>query len=478
MDITPVILSGGSGSRLWPASRVCHPKQFLSLAGERSLLQNTMRRFHGQNGFVAPLVVAGEAHRFLIADQARECGVELRGLLVEPAARNTAPAIAAAASWLLARDSEATMLVMPADHIIAKPAILADAAHAALPAALDGWLVTFGIEPKAPATGYGYIARSGEEIASGVWRAESFVEKPDAPTAERLVGAGSLWNSGLFLFRADALLAELGRFAPAIVEAARGAVEQAVADLDFVRLDKQAFEASPAASIDYAIMQESGRVAVAPVAECGWSDIGSWEALHSASLKDESGNAAVGEAVMIESERTFAYLDDGRLLATLGIADAVIVSTPDALLVADRRRSQEVGAIVDRIASIRPELVADNRRVDRPWGHYETLHVGSRHRVKHIFVKAGGRLSLQKHYHRAEHWIVVSGTARVTCDNQVREVTENQSVYLPLGCHHRLENPGCIPLSLIEVQTGSYLGEDDIERFDDVYGRPNGRSGV
>ncbi|WP_281351615.1 mannose-1-phosphate guanylyltransferase/mannose-6-phosphate isomerase [Propylenella binzhouense] len=470
--ITPTVLSGGSGMRLWPASRSCHPKQFLTLTGERSLLQNTLLRFSGEAGFGRPVVVGSEEHRFLLAEQARACGVELAGLLVEPVARDTAPAIAAACRWICARDAEALVLVMPADHRIAVPARLAEAVRESVPVAEDGWLVTFGIEPASPETGYGYVARGPEALSAGVWRAKSFVEKPDRARAEAMIAAGGhYWNSGLFLFRARTLLAELERLAPAIASAAAESVETAAADLDFVRLGRAALERSPASSIDYAVMQRSERVAIRPVSGIGWSDIGSWNALYDASRRDEHGNAALGDARFEDSARNYAYISDGRLLATLGVDDIVVVSTPDAMLVSRRDRAHEIKPIVDRLRTERPELVLANRRVHRPWGHFETIDRGERHQVKHICVKPGGRLSLQRHLHRAEHWVVVKGTARVTRGGEVVEITENESVYLPLGTRHRLENPGRIPLSLIEVQTGSYLGEDDVERLDDVYGR-------
>ncbi|MGQ7791663.1 mannose-1-phosphate guanylyltransferase/mannose-6-phosphate isomerase [Faunimonas sp. B44] len=472
MTITPVILSGGSGTRLWPASRACHPKQFLTFSGSRSLLQNTLLRFHDEPGFGKPTVVASEEHRFLAAEQARACGVELGALLVEPVARDTAAAIAAAGCWLARKDPDALLLVMPADHLIDDPRTLGDAARSAAPAARDGWLVTFGIAPTYPETGYGYIEKGECEISPDLWQAAAFIEKPDRALAERLLEEGGrYWNSGLFLFRAAALLSELERHAPEVLTAAAESVDAARADLDFVRLDRAALERSPSISIDFALMQGSERVAVRPVGEIGWSDIGSWDALYAATPKDPQGNAAVGEVHFADAARNYAYLPDGRLLVALGVEDLVVVSTSDAMLVAKRDRVHGMKGIVDALRTRRPDLVERNRRMYRPWGHYESLDQGERHQVKHICVKPGGRLSLQRHLHRAEHWIVVKGTARVTCGNDVMEVTENESVYLPLGAHHRLENPGRIPLSLIEVQTGSYLGDDDIERFDDVYGR-------
>jgi mannose-1-phosphate guanylyltransferase / mannose-6-phosphate isomerase len=472
VNITPVVLSGGTGTRLWPASRTCHPKQFLALMGKDSLLQQTLLRFQGEAGFSQPLVVGNEEHRFLIGAQAQACNVTLQGLLVEPIARDTAPAIAAAAAWLAERDPGALMLVMPADHAIADPCKIAEAVRRAVPAAETGWLVTFGIPPSDADTGYGYIERSDKEVVEGVWEARSFVEKPDKKTAEQYVTGGlHHWNSGFLLCRASAVLCGLKRYAPKVYRSALAAVEESVSDLDFIRLAAKAFSDAPRISIDYALLQHSQRVALLPLGDVGWSDIGTWNALHRASGHDHRGNTAVGDALLIDTDQTYAYLADGRLLATLGVRGLVIVSTHDAMLVADSERAQEVRTIVEHLRQEKPDLVALNRRMYRPWGFYETLHLGERHHVKRILVEPKGRLSLQRHYHRSEHWVVVKGTARVTRHKEVHEVSENGSIYLPLGACHRLENPGRIPLELIEVQTGSYLGEDDIERLEDVYGR-------
>jgi mannose-1-phosphate guanylyltransferase/mannose-6-phosphate isomerase len=469
--IIPVILSGGSGTRLWPASRLGFPKQFLSLTGGRSLLQETIARFRERPGFAAPLIVGAEEHRFVIQDQAREIAAPLSGLLVEPVARNTAPAIASAAIWIERYDPDALMLVTPADHTIARPDHLLAAIAAAAPAARDGSLVTFGITPSRPDTAYGYVTRGTVEVAPGVWRSGGFREKPDRAAAAELIARGdAYWNSGLFLFRPSALLAAMTEHAPAIVEAARKAVDGAEEDLGFFRLARTPLERIEGISIDYALMQVAENVALAPVEECGWSDIGSWDALFEV-LGNGEANVSVGEALHVDSTGVLGYLPDGRLLVTLGVEDLVVVSTPDALLVAKRDRAQDLRLVVDRLRADKPDLLREGSRVYRPWGHYETLHLGTRHQVKHICIKPGGRTSLQRHFHRAEHWVVVKGTARITRENAVEEVTENQSVYLPIGSRHRLENPGRIPLSLIEIQTGSYLGEDDIERLDDAYGR-------
>jgi mannose-1-phosphate guanylyltransferase/mannose-6-phosphate isomerase len=470
--ITPVILSGGSGTRLWPASRLGFPKQFLSLTGGRSLLQETIARFQGRPGFAPPLIVGAEDHRFVVQDQARDIGAPLTGLLVEPVARNTAPAIAAAAAWLARLDPETLMLVTPADHTIGRPDHLIAAIAAAAEAAREGWLVTFGIAPAGPDTAYGYVTRGAEMIADGVWRSGGFREKPDRETAAALIAAGNaFWNSGLFLFKASSLLEALAKHAPAIAEAARRAVAGGEEDLGFIRLTKAPLERLEAISIDYALMQVADNVALAPVEECGWSDIGSWDALFTVLSKGTEPNVTVGEAVHVDSTGVLGYLPDGRVLVTLGVRDLVVVSTQDALLVANRDRAQDLRLVVERLKAEKPALVREGSRVYRPWGHYETLHLGDRHQVKHIWIKPGGRTSLQRHFHRAEHWVVVKGTARITRENAVQEISENESVYLPLGARHRLENPGRIPLSLIEIQTGSYLGEDDIERLDDAYGR-------
>jgi mannose-1-phosphate guanylyltransferase/mannose-6-phosphate isomerase len=470
--ITPVVLSGGNGTRLWPASRTCQPKQFLSLTSKWSLLQETLMRFDGEPGFNPPVVIGNEEHRFLIGAQAQGCGVPVQALLVEPVARDTAPAIAASAAWLVKRDPAALMLVIPADQIITQPVKLAESIRLALPAAESGWIVTFGVRPSAPETGYGYVEQNEAEIADGVWQVRSFVEKPDRERAEQFVAGGvHHWNSGILLCRAATLLSDLKHHAPQVHGAAVSAVNGCASDLDFVRLGIAAFGGAPRISIDYALLQQSQRVAVCPLADVGWSDVGSWEALYRASPHDERGNVTIGDAVILDTEDTYAYLPDGRQLVTMDVKSLLIVSTPDAILVANRGRAQEVRAIVDQLRAKRPELVELNRRMYRPWGFYETLHLGDRHHVKHILVQPGGCLSLQRHYHRSEHWVVVKGTARVTLNGEVREISENASIYLPLGSCHRLENPGRIPLELIEVQTGSYLGEDDIERLEDVYGR-------
>ena len=465
-SITPVILSGGSGTRLWPLSREAHPKQFLPVIGEHSLLQATALRLQGLDA-AAPIVVAGETHRFLVAEQLHAIGLPPSALLLEPAGRNTAPAIAVAAFQALATDQDAVLLVMPSDHAIQDVSRFQAAVRLALPAARDGGLVTFGIVPEAPETGFGYIKAAPGE---GVRTIERFVEKPDAATAAAYVASGDyFWNSGMFLFRARVYLDELAKAHPLMVELAERAVARARRDADFIRLDPDAFSAMASDSIDYAVMEKTANGRILPVS-VGWSDVGSWQALWQVAEQDGDGNAHHGDVLAIDCRNTLA-MGEKRLLALLGLDNVVVVDTDDAVLVAHKDRVQDVKAIVARLkAEDRPQATW-HRKVFRPWGNYDSVDAGPRFQVKRIVVKPGAALSLQMHHHRAEHWIVVSGTARVTCDDRVFMLSENQSTYIPLGSRHRLENPGNIPLELIEVQSGSYLGEDDIVRFEDVYGR-------
>lgn len=467
--LIPVVLSGGSGTRLWPLSRKNLPKQFLTLAGDSSLFQQTVGRTRGLTEATAPIVVCSEDHRFLVAEQLLELDVKGATIMLEPLPRNTAPAIALAAFQALARDPEAIVLVLPADHLIGDEHNFRDAVASALPVAEEGWLVTFGIRPDAPETGFGYIRRG--KVIPGAFCVAQFVEKPDLATAESYVADGNYdWNSGMFMFRASRYIEELERHAPAIAQAVRVSFDTASIDLDFVRINKAAFVESPEDSIDYAVMEKTDRAAVVPVS-CGWSDIGSWAALWSAAEKDADGNRLEGDVISIDSHNCLVRSGDRRLLATVGVDDLVIVDTPDATLVASRARSQEVKKLVDQLkAANRPEHLF-HRKVYRPWGSYDSIDMGERFQVKRIVVKPGAALSLQKHHHRAEHWIVVSGTAEVTRNEEVFLLSENQSTYLPLGSVHRLRNVGKVPLELIEVQSGSYLGEDDIVRFEDVYGR-------
>ena len=471
VTILPVILSGGSGTRLWPLSRESHPKQFLPLLGDRSLLQMTWLRLRGLAGMGAPLVVANEEHRFLVAEQLRQVDAEPAALILEPVGRNTAPAIAVAALRAMADGADPVLLVLPSDHVIADEAGFRAAILQVLPAAEAGELVTFGIVPTAPETGYGYIrAAAGAGHAGGVRVVQRFVEKPDAGTAAQYLASGEyFWNSGMFAFRASRYLEELQRTRPQMVAAARESLDKATVDADFLRLDKAAFSASPSDSIDYAVMESTGRAAVLPI-DVGWNDVGSWSALWSVVDQDGAGNAHRGDVIARDCRNTLA-MSDKRLVALIGLDDVVVVDTDDALLVARRDRVQEVKEIVSTLKQAKRPQATWHRKVYRPWGSYDGIDSGERFQVKRIIVKPGASLSLQMHHHRAEHWIVVKGTARVTCGEKVFLLAENESTYIPLGSKHRLENPGKQPLELIEVQSGSYLGEDDIVRFEDVYGR-------
>ena len=466
----PVVLSGGSGTRLWPLSRQNFPKQFLALVGERSLYQETVLRAATLAGAQAPVTVCSDDHRFMVGEQLQAIGVASGGILLEPVARNTAPAIALAALHVLKRDPDATLLVMPADHLIEDEAAFRAAVGHALVLADEGWLVTFGITPDYAETGYGYVER-GEALGTAGFRVASFVEKPDLATAERYVATGTYaWNSGMFLFRAQRYLDELARHAPGILAAAREAHARAVADLDFIRVDAGAFGGSPSDSIDYAVMEKTDRAAVVPVS-CGWSDIGSWSSLWAVSERDDAGNRHEGDVISVDTRGSLVRASERRLIATLGVEDLVIIDTADATLVARKDRVQDVKRVVEQLKAAGRSEHLFHRKVYRPWGSYDSIGVGPRFQAKRIVVKPGAALSLQKHRHRAEHWVVVSGVAEVTCDDRVFELRENESTFIPRGSVHRLRNRGTEPVELIEVQSGGYLGEDDIERLEDVYGR-------
>ena len=463
--ILPVILSGGSGTRLWPLSRESYPKQFLPLVGETTMLQATWQRVAPIAG-LPPIVVANEEHRFVAAEQLQTVGAAPAAILLEPVGRNTAPAIAIAALEATRDGGDALLLVLPSDHVIQDEAAFRVAVLQASAAAEAGRLVTFGIVPTAPETGYGYIRAAGGD---GVRAVERFVEKPDLATAEDYVASGEyFWNSGMFLFRATRFLEELGRLQPQMLAGCRQAWEQARRDMDFVRLEREAFTAVPSDSIDYAVMEKTGDAAVLPL-DAGWNDVGSWSALREVSPQDADGNAHHGEVIAIDCRNTYAY--GTRLIGLVGLEDTIVVETDDAVLVGRSDRIQEVKEIVAQIRQRGLPQAAWHRKVYRPWGAYDAIDSGPRHQVKRITVKPGGVLSLQMHHHRAEHWIVVSGTAEVTRGEEVILLGENQSTYIPLGVTHRLRNPGKLPLELIEVQSGSYLGEDDIVRFEDTYGR-------
>jgi mannose-1-phosphate guanylyltransferase/mannose-6-phosphate isomerase len=465
--IVPVILSGGAGTRLWPLSRELYPKQLLPLAGPNSMIQETALRAAG-GAFGPPVVVCNEEHRFIIAEQLRAVGIVPRAILLEPAGRNTAPAAAAAARLL---DAHETMMLLPSDHVVRDKAAFAAAVATAAGAVGADRLVTFGIDPEAPETGYGYIRRGAPLPGiDGAFAVDRFVEKPDLATAKAYLAEGGwAWNSGMFLFRAGDFLAELEEFEPAIAAAAEAALVKAARDLDFVRLDRDAFAAAPSKSIDYAVMERTKRSAVVPT-RLGWSDVGAWNALWEIGTRDPDGNVVEGDVITADTTNSYLRSED-RLLATVGVDNLVVVATRDVVMVADKDRAQEVKKIVDRLKAAGRSEASAHPVVYRPWGTYQTVDLGARHQVKHIMLKPGAKISLQKHAHRAEHWVVVSGTARVTRDEDTLFLRENMSTYIPVGCVHRLENPGTEPLRIVEVQSGGYLGEDDIVRLEDSYGR-------
>jgi mannose-1-phosphate guanylyltransferase/mannose-6-phosphate isomerase len=465
--IVPVLLAGGAGTRLWPVSRDALPKQFLPLVGNRSTYQETLLRVRDPM-FAPPIVITGPNFHFFAKRQAEDVGVEAT-IVIEPMRRDSGPAIAAATAVALQRDPDAVVLALAADHIILDAAEFRATCLAGREAADAGCIVTFGIKPTEPKTSYGYIL-PGEAIGkSGVQAVKKFVEKPDAATAAKYVHDGYLWNSGNFLFRGDVLIGELARLEPEMASAIEAAVKNAVTDLGFLRLEAEAFGRAPQKSIDYALMEKTDRAAVV-TGNFRWSDIGSWDALFDITPRDTGGNVVHGPVVAVDASDCVIY-SDGRLTTVVGVKDLVVVNTSDAVMVIPRARAQEVRELVARLKAEKRAEATDHKRVHRPWGYYESIDMGERFQVKRIVVIPGGMLSLQKHQHRAEHWVVVRGTAEVTTDETVREVHENESVYIPLGTVHRLANKGKIPLELIEVQTGSYLGEDDIVRLDDIYKR-------
>ena len=464
----PVIMAGGSGSRLWPLSRQLNPKQFLPLAdAQLSMLQATIQRLQGLK-VAQPRLICNEQHRFLAAEQLRQMGLEQANILLEPVGRNTAPAIALAALQVAGQVDDPILLVLAADHLIQDVAAFHASIQRAIPLAETGKLVTFGIVPSHAETGYGYIEQ-GAAVGNG-FAVSRFVEKPDQATAEQYLASGRyLWNSGMFMFRASRYLEELRRFRPEIVAACEAALAGGSQDMDFTRVDQAAFAACPDDSIDYAVMEQTADAVMVPL-NAGWSDIGSWSALWEVSHKDDAGNVCKGDVIAHATQNTYVHADS-RLVATVGVEDLVIVETKDAVLVAHKDKVQEVKKIVAQLQHDGRHEHLNHREVYRPWGKYDSIDQGHRYQVKHITVKPGGKLSVQMHHHRAEHWIVVSGTAKVTNGEQTYMVTENQSTFIPIGQVHALENPGVIPLELIEVQSGSYLGEDDIVRLEDKYGR-------
>ncbi|WP_026287035.1 mannose-1-phosphate guanylyltransferase/mannose-6-phosphate isomerase [Gilvimarinus chinensis] len=465
--IFPVILSGGSGSRLWPMSRELYPKQFLPLVGESTLLQETLQRLAGLKPH-APILVCNEEHRFLAAEQLRQINQLDHNIILEPVGKNTAPAIALAAFTALKTDPNALLLVLPADHVIKNAEAFRAEVEKATAAAQSGDLATFGIVPTYPETGYGYI-QAGTSQTLG-YKVQSFVEKPDLRTAKTYLASGDYyWNSGMFLFRADCYLAELEQHRPDIYQACKDSFSAPEEDLDFIRVNKEIFSQCPSESIDYAVMENTKRATVFPL-DAGWSDVGSWSSMADVSDKDENGNTSKGDVIQHNSRNTYVFAENS-LVSTVGLDGLVVVQTKDAVLVAAKDQVQDVKTIVQSLkASARSEYRL-HRDVYRPWGMYESIDAGYRYQVKRITVNPGAKLSVQMHHHRAEHWVVVSGTAKVTIDDDTKLIAENQSVYIPVGSVHALENPGQIPLQLIEVQSGPYLGEDDIIRFEDKYGR-------
>jgi mannose-1-phosphate guanylyltransferase / mannose-6-phosphate isomerase len=466
--IIPILLAGGSGTRLWPVSRDTMPKQFLPLMGDHSTYQQALLRVADGALFAPPIVMTAADFRFFARRQAEELGIEA-SIVLEPERRDSGPAIAAAAVLALQRDPAAIVMTLAADHVILDLDLFQAACRAARDAAVAGHIVTFGLSPSEPRTSYGYIRRGAALAFDGAHAVAAFVEKPDAATAARYVADGYLWNSGNFIFQAQTLLSELTRYEPAMVAAVESAASQATADLGFLRLAPAAFAAAPRKSIDYAVMEKTDRAAVVE-GRFRWSDIGSWDAVFAVSERDGNGNALHGPTVAQDSRNCLVHAE-GRLTAVVGVQDLVVVTTPDAVLVLPRSRAEEVKDLVAALKARNVPEALNHRRVYRPWGHYEGVDLGERFQVKRIVVTPGSTLSLQKHMHRAEHWVVVRGTAAVTIGKEERTVHENESTFIPLGAVHRLANPGRIPLELIEVQTGSYLGEDDIIRLDDVYGR-------
>jgi len=467
--IVPVIMCGGAGTRLWPVSRESMPKQFVSLVGPGSTFQQVLGRISDPELFARPIVITNAEFRFVVAEQLRERGIAA-DIVLEPMRRDSGPAVAVSAVLAAQRDREALVLVLAADHVVRKPDQFREACQHAAAAAAEGRIVTFGIEPTHPATHYGYI-RPGEKLnGASVHAVEAFVEKPDAATAAGYVADRYLWNSGNFLFHATTMLGEIERFEPAMAEAAKAAVDGLTRDLDFLRLAAEPFAQAPKKSIDYAVMERTRLAAVVP-ADLGWSDVGSWSTVWDVLDHDQAGNATDGPVVMLDSHNSLVRSEEPMLTTVVGLDDVIVVSTADAVLVSARAKAEQVKTLVEQLKANNHRAAVEHRRIYRPWGYYQDVDVAPRYRVKRIVVKPGSKLSLQKHFHRSEHWVVVTGTAEVTLGDDVRSVHENESIYIPIGSVHRLANPGKIPLELIEVQVGSYLGEDDIVRLDDVYGR-------
>ncbi len=468
-QIIPVIMCGGAGTRLWPVSRESMPKQFVSLVGPTSTFQQVLTRISDPGLFLRPIIITNAEFRFIVAEQLREQGIEA-DIVLEPMRRDSGPAVAVAAVLAEERDPEALVLMLAADHVVRKPDEFRQACRCAAGAATAGRIVTFGIVPTYPATNYGYI-RPGEKLnGSHAHAVEAFVEKPDAATAATYVANHYLWNSGNFLFHAATMLAEIERFEPAMAEAAKASVDGLTRDLDFLRLAAEPFARAPRKSIDYAVMERTKLAAVVP-ADIGWSDVGSWSAVWDILDHDAAGNATEGPVVMLDSRNSLVRSEKSVLTTVIGLDDVIVVSTADAVLVSARSKAEQVKTLVEQLKAQNHRAAIEHRRIYRPWGYYQDIDIAPRYRVKRIVVKPGSKLSLQKHFHRSEHWVVVKGTAEVTLGTDERSVHENESIYIPIGSVHRLANPGKIRLELIEVQVGSYLGEDDIVRLEDVYGR-------
>ena len=469
MKIIPVILLGGSGTRLWPVSRKNHPKQFLKLTGEQTLLQATLARLEGIDNLDTSIVICNEEHRFTTAEQLMEMKQEMGDIILEPIGRNTAPAVAIAALRALQKYDDALLLVLPADHVIKNTAAFQTAVKVATEAALKDNLVTFGIVPTKPETGYGYV-KQGKAISDALYKVDTFVEKPDLPTAQTYIESGEYyWNSGMFLFKASVFLAELEQFNPEITACSKTALEQSEHDLDFIRLDKASFESCPSDSIDYAVMERTSKAVTTPL-DAGWNDVGSWDALWEIEEKNNDGNVLQGD-VLTHNTQDCLVKAENKLVTLVGVDNLVVIETKDAVLVANKNKVQDVKSIVQKLCADDRSEAALHREVYRPWGKYDGIDNGERFQVKRITVKAGQSTSMQMHHHRAEHWIIVSGVAEVTCGDEVTLCTENQAAFIPQGSKHRIANPGKLPMEMIEVQTGSYLGEDDIVRFEDQYGR-------
>ena len=468
-SLIPVIMCGGAGTRLWPVSRESMPKQFVALVGAQSTFQQLLGLLRGEAIFGRPIVITNSDFRFIVAEQMRECSVEGE-IVLEPIRCDSAMAVAVASVIAARRDPSATALVLAADHVVRDHPAFVGACREAIAAAAEGRIVTFGITPTFPATKYGYIRPGAALKSAAAFAVDAFVEKPDAQTAALYIAESYLWNSGNFVFRADVMLNELSKFEPEIAKAGELAVSGMTRDLDFFRLPVEAFEHVPKKSFDYAVMERTNRAAVVPM-DCGWSDIGSWSAVWDVLEHDANGNASTGPVVLLNSHNSLAHSDDSILTAVVGLDNVVVVSTPDAVLVTAQHSAEQVKDLVEELKSQNRDQAIRHLRVYRPWGYYQGIDIGSRHQVKRIVVKPNAMLSLQKHFHRSEHWVVVRGTAEVTIGTEIRTVHENESTYIPIGSVHRLANPGKIPLELIEVQAGSYLGEDDIVRLTDEYGR-------